>query len=58
MVYQWEIDKAREWDTNTIKDYIWMAIDCNQPIPGSVSVEALRYVLAQRGEEPIGYHST
>lgn len=58
MVTQWEMEKIKDWSTNTIKNYIWMAVDCDQPIPGCVSVEALRMELKRRGEEPKGYHNT
>lgn len=58
MVYQWEIDKIRDWTTGQIKNCIWAAVDCGQPVPGCVSVAALRAELVNRGEEPIGYHNT
>jgi len=58
MVYQWELDKASAWTTNEIKNHIWSAVSHGQPVPGSVSVEALRAELERRGEEPSGYHNT
>ena len=58
MKAQWEMEKIKNWSTNTIKNYIWMAVDFNQSIPGCVSVEALRMELKRRGEEPKGYHNT
>lgn len=58
MVAQWEMEKIKDWSTNTIKNYIWMAADNGQPVPGCVSVEALRMELKRRGEEPKGYHNT
>lgn len=58
MVAQWEIEKVKDWSTDTIKNYIWMAVDNGQPVPGCVSVEALRMELKRRGEKPIGYHNT
>lgn len=58
MTAQREMEKIKNWSTDTIKNYIWMAVDCNQPIPGCVSVEALRMELEGRGEEPKGYHNT
>lgn len=58
MVYDWELKKVEDWSTNTIRNYIWLAESCNQPIPGCVSVEALRVELKRRGEEPVGYHNT
>lgn len=58
MVYQWELDKIKEWDSSTIKNHIWLAVDCGQPVPGCISVEALRKELENRGEKPVGYHNT
>ena len=58
MVYQWELEKVKNWSTNEIKNRIWMSIEGNQPIPGCVSVEALRMELKLRGEDPKGYHDT
>ena len=57
-MYQWEMEKVKNWTTNEIKNHIWAAIECDQPIPGCVSVEALRAELIRRGEEPKGYHNT
>ncbi len=58
MVYQWMIDEARKQDTNRLRNWIWMAIHCGQPIPGSLNVESLRFVLRERGEDGSGYHNT
>ncbi|MDE6913844.1 MAG: hypothetical protein K2P35_09135 [Lachnospiraceae bacterium] len=58
MVEEWELDKIKDWSTNTIKNYIWLAVECGQPVPGCVSVDALRKELVRRGEEPKGYHNT
>lgn len=58
MVYEWELNKINDWTTEEIKNRIWAAADGGQPIPGCVSVEALRVELIRRGEEPIGYHNT
>ena len=58
MVEEWELDKIKDWSTGTIKDFIWLAVECGQPVPGCVSVEALRMELTRRGEEPKGYHDT
>lgn len=58
MVYSWELEKVKDWTTNKIKNMIWANVSCGQPIPGCVSVEALRVELKRRGEEPIGYHNT
>ena len=57
MIYRWEIEKAREKDSSTLKDWIWMAANGN-PIPGCLSVESLRAVLIERGESGRGYHNT
>lgn len=54
----WEINKVKSWSTSEIKNRIWMAVECGQPIPGCVSVEALRMELTNRGEQPAGYHNT
>lgn len=56
--YGWELEKVMDWTMDEIKNYIWMAVECGQPIPGCVSVEALRAELVRRGEEPKGYHNT
>lgn len=58
MVYEWELEKVKNWETSKIKNCIWSAVDCGQPIPGCVSVEALMAELINRGEEPVGYHNT
>lgn len=58
MIYEWEIQKAREWTTDTIRNMIWREVNCGQPVPGAVSVEALRQELINRGEEPIGFHNS
>ncbi|MCB6992927.1 hypothetical protein LI177_05430 [bacterium 210820-DFI.6.37] len=58
MVHEWELEKVKDWTTNEIKNRIWAAVDCRQPVPGCVSVEALRVALVNRGEEPVGYHNT
>lgn len=58
MVYKWELDQIKEWSTETIKNRIWSAVSVGQPVPGCVSVEALRQELVNRGEEPKGYHNT
>lgn len=58
MVHSWELDIIRDWTIEEIKNRIWTAVDLGQPIPGCVSVEALRQELINRGEKPIGYHNT
>ena len=50
--------KIKNWTTEEIKNRIWMAVSCEEPVPGQVSVEALRMELKRRGEEPVGYHNT
>lgn len=52
------MDKIKDWTTVEIKNRIWLEVDCTQPVPGCVSVEALRMELKRRGEEPVGYHNT
>ena len=58
MVYNWELEKARKQDNNTLKSWIFLAVECGQPIPGCMSVESLRMVLRERGELGQGYHGT
>lgn len=58
MTEQWEMDKISSWTTDEIKNRIWLAVSCGQPIPGCVSIEALRMELVKRGEEPMGFHNT
>lgn len=58
MPEQWEMNIIKYWTTNEIKNTIWAFVSCGQPIPGCVSVEALRMELIRRGEEPSGYHNT
>jgi len=58
MVEKWEVEKARDKDTNTLKNWIWLAVSANQPVPGNISVEALRHVLRERGEVGCGFHNT
>ncbi len=58
MIYQWELEKVKDWTTKEIKNRIWANVSCGQPIPGCVSIEALRMELKRRGEEPTGYHDT
>lgn len=56
MVYEWELNMARQKTTRWLKDWIWIAVTTGQPIPGCLSVEALRAVLVERGEDGKGYH--
>lgn len=55
---EWELETIKNWNTNKIKNWIWMAVSMGQPIPGCVSVGALKVELLNRGEEPVGYHNT
>jgi len=57
-IYTWEIERARKEDNNTLKNWIWLYVGCGQPITGCLSVESLRYVLIERGEDGKGYHNT
>lgn len=58
MVHARELKHVKDWTVNKIKNHIWMATNCGQPVPGNVSVEALRAELMRRGEEPVGHHDT
>lgn len=58
MVYQWELEKIKSWTTEEIKNRIWLHVDCGQPIPAQVSVQALRMELTLRGESAEGFHNT
>lgn len=55
---RWMIEKARQQDNNTLKNWIWLAVSAGQPIPGCLTVESLREVLIERGEDGKGYHNT
>ena len=57
MIEAYDIEKARKETTNTLKNWIW-GYKNGQPIPGCIPVEALRYVLIERGENGNGYHNT
>lgn len=54
----WELEKARREGNGTLKNWIWKAKTCGQPIPGCISVDACRAVLIERGEDGKGYHET
>lgn len=58
MVYPWELREIQAWTLDEIRNRIWMAVDLGQPVPGSVSVEALRTELIRRGEQLTGCHNT
>lgn len=58
MIESWMIEKARKQSTTTLKNWIWEAVSAGQPIPGCLSVESLRAVLIERGEDGKGYHNT
>ena len=53
MAYEWELIQLQNWSVNDLRNWIWMAVDSNQAIPGCVSVEALREELVRRGEKTI-----
>lgn len=55
---EWVMNVTANWTISDIKNCIWLAVQCGQPIKGCVSVEDLRAELLRRGEEPIGYHNT
>ena len=42
MVYQWELEKVKDWSVSQLKNRIHREVDCGQPAPGCVSVEAMR----------------
>lgn len=54
----YDFEKASRWSTREIKNIIWLAVGCNQPVPGCLSLRSLRKVLVSRGETPYGYHNT
>lgn len=58
MTQLWEVKEAIKRDTTTLKNQIWAEEANGQPIPGCISVEACRFALLLRGEEPKGHHST
>lgn len=55
-VFRWELDYLSNWTIESLRNWIWMSKQNGQPIPGCVSVEALRMELVRRGEPPVGYH--
>lgn len=58
MVYDWELEFARNHSSNELKNWIWAAVGAGQPIPGCISIDAARAVLIERGEDGKGYHNT
>lgn len=56
--YYWEVEKARSASSSELKNWIWEAVEMDQPIPGCISVAACRFVLCERGEDGKGYHNT
>jgi len=58
MIHVWELEMARRESTNTLKNWIWAAVSACQPVPGCMSLESLRAVLIERGEDGTGYHNT
>ena len=57
-VYDWELEKVKDWTLNEIRNRIWDEVSCGQPVPCCVSIAALKYELERRGEIPVGYHNT
>ena len=57
-VTPWMLERARMESTSTLRNWIWLAVNTGQPIPGNLTVESLRYVLRERGEDGKGYHNT
>lgn len=55
---KWVMNVTANWTVSDIKNYIWLAVQCGQPIKSYVTVEDLRAELLRRGEDPIGYHNT
>lgn len=58
VVEEWELARIQDWSTNEIRNRIWSYVSSGQPIPGGVSLLALRMELLNRGEDPHGYHNT
>ena len=54
----YNFDKADKLSTEEIKNYIWFAVGCGQPIPGCLNLRCLRDALVRRREDPHGYHNT
>lgn len=54
----WEFNIIKDWSVTELKNRIWMAVSHGSPVPGCVSVEAMRTELFCRGESPTGYHNT
>lgn len=54
----WEIEAARKYSSVELKNMIWSEVSCGCPVPGCMSVEALRFVLRERGESGRGFHNT
>ncbi len=57
-VESWELQRARREGNGTLKNWIWEEVRQGQPLPGSISVDACRHVLRERGEDGMGYHNT
>ena len=56
-VAPWMLERARMESTGTLRNWIWLAVNTGQPIPGCITVEAIRCVLRERGEDGSGYHN-
>lgn len=55
MTQLWEITEALKCDIRTLKDQICASYD-GQPVPGSLSVDACRFALVLKGEDPRECH--
>ena len=57
MFFEWELQKIRTWTTEEIRNRIWANVSHGQPIPGCISIDALRAELIRRNEDPVGFHN-
>ena len=53
-----DVEIIADKETITLRNWIWLAVNTGQPIPGCITVEAIRCVLRERGEDGSGYHNT
>ena len=54
----WMIEKARQHSSDDLKSWIWSEVSGGSPVPMCLSVESLRIVLRERGEDGKGWHNT